>query len=428
MLTIILITVVLYLAYLVFWGAGKNLFRFRLIYLCSFILVYLIPFLNADSRQSWFSDSDFLFYIYLSFVISVLLIEIFFVPLTHTSYGTVKVLYRINYKKRKLITTSVCIIYLLLIFNLMKNANFNITNLLFSNRVGGYLDDINNFNFALSYIMNALHILTIMLAFTFAKDREFSKATLLYVLVVFYIFLTTHTRYVLMTYVAIPFLYYHFYVRRFKLIGVFFAILAAAIYLSVANFFRTGVAQDYSLSDIVNYETIVSQIEITSVEDFYSVHEKVNSNEAEIEYGKQYFYYLPLTVIPRSIWPEKPFVSYFWRLTEVVTGNFPGPKQFVLTSTFFGEAYHQFGFLGPFLSIIIYLLMLIFLLKKITEIEGAEPLIWLILIHIPMDIRGGLNSIIITFLVYYAILIILKKLSFFELKPSATKKSVRNYI
>lgn len=428
MLTIILITVAIYLAYLISFGAKKNLFRFRLIYLCSFVLVYLMPFLNADSKQSWFTDSDFLFYIYSSFVISVLLIEILFVPLTHTSYGTVKVLYRINHNKRKFITITICLIYILLIFILLKNANFNLINLLFSNRVGGYLDDINNFNFALSYLTNALHITTIMMAFTFAKEGKLSKAILLYFLVVFYIFLTTHTRYVLMTYVAIPFLYYHFYVRRFKLIGVILAILAASVYLSVANFFRTGVAQDYAISDIVNYETVVSQIEITSVEDFYSVHEKVNSNETEIEYGKQYFYYLPLTVIPRSIWPEKPYVSYFWRLTEIVTGNYPGPKQFVLTSTFFGEAYHQFGFSGPLLSILIYMVLLIFLIKKITEIEGAEPLIWLILIHIPMDIRGGLNSIIITFLVYYLMLIILKKLSFFEFRPSGTKKFIRNYI
>lgn len=405
MATLLFILFIVYLLYLVNKSRkNSNYLKFNLVYILSFLMVYILPFFNKNSNQIWRYDESFILYLIICFIISIIIIE-----LSTIKDKKVKVKYFINLRKVNLYTNLIIFYYVCSIGYFFLINGFDLINILFGNRVEAYLENIREQNFIISNLRNAINVLSIILIINLLREKKYKKAILFYLLILLYIFLTTHTRYILMTYLAMPVLYYHFYIKKIRIAVFGSLIIIGAIYLSVANFFRTGVASEYSLTDIINTEVVINQIEINSVSDFYVVYNKVNEGRVEIEYGKQYYYYFPLTFIPKSIWDDKPVVSYFWRMTKEVTGNWPGPRQFVLTSTFFGESYHQFHVLGILINFLIYFFLMRKLFLLALEIDYGLPIIWFLLIHIPMDIRGGLNSVLITFIFYFLLIFCLKK-------------------
>jgi oligosaccharide repeat unit polymerase len=210
----------------------------------------------------------------------------------------------------------------------------------------------------------------------------------------------SHTRFVILSLLALPFLYYHFYVRPIAIKKLVILMCFLIVLTGVFNVIRGGQVGQSSTTNTtsVDSKTVFLYEQLTkagsgSTETFYQVFQGIQKNQIDIEYGKQYLMLL-YTPIPRSIWPEKPIVSYFWRLTEIVEGQLPGIGQKVLTSTILGEAYHQFGLVGVFLTPLIYMLMIYFYVLFLGRYENTELIIWITLIHIPMDMRGGLASII----------------------------------
>lgn len=273
-------------------------------------------------------------------------------------------------------------------------ATEGIVAFLVRDRIREYQEVALNYGHFINYIKKFLIIPIYLELFCLWKNQRrlgwFYFVTLLLELVLF-----SHTRFVILSLLTLPILYYHFIVRPIVIKKLIILMFLMLMLIGAFNVIRGGGVQDREISSfsktIFLYEQL-TKAGSNSTETFYKVFTGIQKNKIDVEFGKQYLL-TAFTPIPRMLWPDKPIVSYFWRLTEIVEGQLPGIGQKVLTSTIFGEAYHQFGLVGVFLTPLIYMLMIFFYTLYLGRYEHTELLIWMTLIHLPMAIRGGLASV-----------------------------------
>jgi hypothetical protein len=216
-------------------------------------------------------------------------------------------------------------------------------------RVGEYLEDAIYYNYYIATFRKFIGILLLIgVAATWNKKRKF--AIYCYALLLVDLIINAHTRFVIIAHLFILLFIYQEYYKPIKVKHLLLVLLATLFIISVGNFVRTGMG--------VNSETLYLAIQPDavsnqflragsgSVDSFYQIYEKLHTNQEEIEWFKQYYYYLPLSLIPRALWDDKPIVSYFWRATSIIESRNPGAGQPVLTTTYLGEAYHEGGFIG----------------------------------------------------------------------------------
>jgi oligosaccharide repeat unit polymerase len=405
MTIIILITFLigLLIAYLL---SGKNYISLEVISIASFGLIFILPLISPFTEQKWIYDDNFKSIIWVSLIVSIAAL------LNKKKL----VLFRKKYSLRiKLIIPFFILISLYISFRWLKlliSSNFDIIGLLIANRVSEYLENAKDFSdFTLKIIAFINLIYLVLIVYLFRNKRKF-LAVLGYLNILVYIILTTHTRFILLSYLIVPFFYYNTYIKKFRTHHYILGIIAAGLFLSFTNFVRTGIVDQFNLDNPV--ELVLRQVEIESVDDFYSVFDNIKSNRSDFDYGLQYFYYLPLTFIPKAIWTDKPIVSYFWRLTKDITGAWPGKNNFVKTSTVYGEGYHQGGIFGILIIYFFYIFYSRTYLGVIKHFEELEPFKWFFLLHIPMDLRGALSSILVTYIVGLIMVILLVRILYFK--------------
>ncbi|WP_243293022.1 hypothetical protein [Bacillus sp. FJAT-47783] len=281
-------------------------------------------------------------------------------------------------------------------------------------RVGEYLDNpIIQRSILLKPIIDTV---SYILIFYFWKNKKYKTGTFLWFIVFLNKLLFSHTRFVILIDLLLPIFFYNYHVKKVKLKTITIVFIAVLLFVSIGNFARGGTLGSNNIKEAVSAEVVYDQIlrsSSGSTESFYRLY----VNNPQKDYLKQYFYYLPISFIPRAIWPDKPIVSYFWRATKEITGMYPqGKMNPVLTTTYFGEAYHQLGHFGVVTSLFIYLIVLLIALRIISKFQYTDLLILKIVIHIPMDIRGGFNSFLITQFSYIYPLIFLLLILAYNLK------------
>lgn len=268
---------------------------------------------------------------------------------------------------------------------------------LLRNRIKEY-HEIGLFNRAyyLDFLKTFFMIPVYLEIFRLWKNRRhlawFYFGTLLLELIFF-----SHVRFGILTLLVLPFIYYHFTVKPIAAKKLVIMICCLIVLTGIFNVIRGGgynAMTPITTSDS-KAEFLYKQLTRAgagSTETFYEMYQKIQRDVLNIELGEQYGLML-FTPIPRFVWPDKPIVSYFGRLTEYVEGRLPGiGGQAVLTSTILGEAYHEFGLAGVFIAPIVLIMLIYFFVLYLGRFENTELIIWTTLIHLPMDIRGGLSS------------------------------------
>jgi oligosaccharide repeat unit polymerase len=358
-----------------------------------------LPLISPYSTQIWLNDDMFLTVIFFCNIILSLPHKKFF-RLTKHKYIL----------KKKIVAPSFIILSIYFFyFSILKLSqnNFNLIQILIQDRVEEYLDNAEGFNDLLMRINYFLQILYFVFMFYYATKKRYLFSLFGFLNILLFIILYTHTRFILLSYLVIPIIYYNSYHKKISKKTIIILIVIAGLFLSVTNFIRTGAVDSISFDNPT--KLVLTQVEIESVEDFYHIYSKVNDGQIDYDYGIQYLYYLPITFIPRYIWPEKPIVSYFWRLTKEVSGSYPGRNNFVLTSTIFGEAYHQGGLLGIFIFLSLYFIVANTYINYISNYQYFDPFIWFFLIHVPMDFRGALSSLIPTIVFTFLVILLISK-------------------
>lgn len=256
----------------------------------------------------------------------------------------------------------------------------------------------------------------------------------LFGLIVFETVLTTHTRYVILTLLVLPLLYWHFERRRLRPTHFVLLGLSAAVLLALGNFVRGGYflnSDADSVGSILSFDMVVDQLQRSSAfstDYFYEIHELVEEGPESIEYGRQYVEMLPIAFVPRAVWPEKPTVSYFHRVTELIEGVPPGVAgQKVYTTTLLGEAYHQFHLAGVLLTPFVYVALIAATMAVFQRMQHGDVIFWLILIHVPMDLRGGLFSLTISLLGHLFTAFVLFMIAYGKQRDTICKNQFPDY-
>jgi len=392
----------------------KNFFNFRIILMVSLGIIYVLP-LFSSTPPTWKNDDGFI----LTILVGLMGFTIAMIALSRFSPGAQGIFsYQPHIKQfpvrpRVLLLLSILNIGFIL-FNIFKTlpnySPMDIVLFLLSDRVETYLNDPLSNSALFGFLKRFLSISTLIYVFYLWQQRN-KLAFLLYGLILFELIITSHTRFVVLTTLLLPVLYFHFFQRRLGIQPLAVIGVISVTLLSLGNFVRGGYFADSRplvVSEILAPEVVLNQVSrgsSFSTDYFYSIFILVQDGPQDIEYGEQYTKYLPLAPIPRFLWPGKPRVSYFHRATEMIEGLAPGETgQKIYTTTILGEAFHQFHLIGVFLTPFIYIFMIALLLRFMQNLQYSDIIFWLILLHVPMDIRGGLFSITITLISYIIIL------------------------
>ena len=383
----------------------KNLFSIEVIIIISFGLIYILPLVNPYAFKSWQTDTDFLVIIWISLIIVFLSISF------KGKFIILKSKYELKTKYTSPFFLLITFFFVYQSFNILKLNNFNIIEVLVRNRVSIYLNDAENYSDLIQKLISILQIFYLVFIIYVYRNKSKLLGVLGYLNLLFFIILVTHTRFVLLSYLLMPVLYYNEYIKKIKIKTLLLGIVFAAFFLGFTNFVRTGVVDKFNMDNPI--KVTLEQVDIKSVNTFYIVYNKINKNQISFDYMQHYVYYVPLTFIPRVFWPSKPIVSYFWRLTKIVTGSYPGGMSNpVLTSTIFGEGYHQGGIIGMSLIFLLYVILARSYIAFIDKLEYMKPFIWIFLIHIPMDLRGGFSSLFVSYLIMFFVILMIKTIFF----------------
>ncbi len=129
----------------------------------------------------------------------------------------------------------------------------------------------------------------------------------------------------------------------------------ALIFMRLANDTRFGVSSseiDFSVSSLL--KTTVSNDSLY-YEYFHSLYTGVKDGLVSYEYGLSWFIYPFMNLIPRSVWPEKPYTAFSARMTNELFWNLDSGNP-VVTFSILGEGYAQLGLLGVFISPLIFMM------------------------------------------------------------------------
>lgn len=126
----------------------------------------------------------------------------------------------------------------------------------------------------------------------------------------------------------------------------------ALIFMRVANFVRHGFS--FGELDLTPTTLILDTFSEDSnyYEFLYDLYDKLGIDH--FEYGFTWVFAPFINLIPRTIWPSKPYTSFSVRGTEMVYYDYTSGNP-VCTFTILGEGYAQFGLIGCFLAPLVFL-------------------------------------------------------------------------
>lgn len=364
------------------------------------------------SIDNWTENYKFLFLIILGYI--SIFITIFILKNKKIYIKTSK--YNLDNKRINIFYYIITLYYFVGFLNIPFYSYSKFIEFLLRDRVGVYLSNpLERNSILMTYFID---ILGSIISCYYIKNKK-KRGYFLLLIIIFSRICFSHTRLVIISEILTLLFYYNYNKKKLEIKKLIIFFMLTLSFISIGNFARGGNLKG-NIKKAISAEVILKQAfraTAGSTKSFYLLYKK----NPEIEYGKQYYKYLPLSVIPRKIWKNKPITSYFWRATKVIKGEFPnGKKNPVLTTTYFGEAYHEFGTLGLIFFPPIYVYILLLSIKFLKKFEYTDFLIYKFILHIGMDLRGGLNSFIIRILMYIGTFILFYFI-FYDFKKKSTE-------
>ena len=391
----VFITIVFFLTVLMVFKNNKNVLSAPYFVLLSFLIIFYLPLLF--NVYDWTRDADFLFILSLGFLgllVGLFIFEYGFGLSLSRTLGYNKACTNKTYKlcvtdgSMRFVGLIVMLYYGINIIIVLQRFSWSITAILLRDRIGIYSET------AISSIEEFVKPIALILVSFFWGKNDKSKfwGYIIWASMILYRLFIQHGRFEVVMCVVLLVIYHHEHVKRVSVFKLVIAVLCVMLFMSVGNYARTG---NYTVNAFLP-QTVIKQVlraSSGSVVTFHNVYNKLSC-----DYFKQYLVFLPISFIPHIIWKGKPVVSYFWRLTKEIYGVFPYSSNSripVLTSTILGEAFHEGGRFNVFIVPVLYSLLIKKVLQYLKRYEHADLILYSVIIHIPMDIRGGMSSIII---------------------------------
>lgn len=240
-----------------------------------------------------------------------------------------------------------------------------------------------------------LTVLLLMHLYLLIQQRHYLTAFGIYILMMLSMPLIVTTRIPVIMNLAIPIAYYHYAVRRINKILLIAMIVAAPVALTILHGWRAGSLLGRNISDRLVAEIVV-------MKSFHHLWQEYMAGDIALEYGANYYYYSPLTFIPKAIWAEKPQTSFETRWTINLFGSLLDEDAQISVHTFtpWGEGLAQFGWLGGVVNLFLYGLILNTAIRFFNQRPHACLVYFFYTILAATFIRTGVQALLFTTILY----------------------------
>ena len=251
---------------------------------------------------------------------------------------------------------------------------------------------------ALPVILTYLLTVLLLMHFYFLiRERRYLTAFGIYLLMVISIALIASTRIPVIMNLAIPVAYYHYAVRRVNkllMVGIF---VAAPVAITLLQGLRSGALFAWTVSDRLIAEIVV-------MKSFHHLWQKYTDGDIALEYGANYYYYSPLTFIPKALWAAKPQTSFETRWTINLFGSLLDEDAQISVHTFtpWGEGLVQFGWLGGVVNLFLYGIILNAAIRFFNRRPHACLVYFFYTILAATYIRTSAQALLFTTILYIA--------------------------
>ena len=131
-------------------------------------------------------------------------------------------------------------------------------------------------------------------------------------------------------------------------------IYLALVFMRVANFTRFGqTATGIDLSITSLFTSLMSNDSLY-YEYFHYLYDAIQDGRVNFEYGLSWLVYPFVNMIPRQLWPAKPYTAFSARMTDQIYWALTSGNP-VVTFSMLGEGYAQLGVIGCFLAPLVFL-------------------------------------------------------------------------
>ncbi|MCS6918238.1 MAG: oligosaccharide repeat unit polymerase [Fimbriimonadales bacterium] len=240
-----------------------------------------------------------------------------------------------------------------------------------------------------------LTVLLLMHLYFLLQHRQYLTAFGVYLLMNVSILLIASTRIPVIMNLAIPIAYYHYAVRRINkllLIGIF---IVAPVAITLLQGLRSGALFAWTVSDRLIAEIVV-------MKSFHRLWQEYTDGNIALEYGANYYYYSPLTFVPKALWADKPQTSFETRWTLNLFNSLLDEDAQISVHTFtpWGEGLAQFGWLGGVMNLFLYGVILNWAIQFFNRRPHACLVYFFYTILAATFIRTGVQALFFTTFLY----------------------------
>jgi len=197
-----------------------------------------------------------------------------------------------------------------------------------------------------------IYIFTVMVLihlYRLLQTRRYAAAFGFYVVLTASYLLIASTRIPVLLCLSVPIAYYHYAVRRINKLLLVALLVGAPVAITLLQGLRSNALFAWTVSDRLVAEIVV-------MKSFHTLWQRYVDGAVNLEWGANYYYYSPLTFVPKALWAEKPQTSFETRWTLTLFGSLLDEDGQISVHTFtpWGEGLVQLGWLGGAVNLFLY--------------------------------------------------------------------------
>ncbi|WP_146008679.1 hypothetical protein [Fischerella thermalis] len=225
--------------------------------------------------------------------------------------------------------------------------------------------------------------------------HRFSVAFFFYVVLTVSYLSIASTRVPVLLCLSAPVAYYHYAIRRINRLLLIALLVGAPVAITLLQGLRSNALFAWTVSDRLVAEIIV-------MKSFHTLWQRYVDGSVNLEWGANYYYYSPLTFVPKALWAEKPQTSFETRWTMNLFGSLLDEDGQISVHTFtpWGEGLVQFGWLGGVVNLFLYGLILSYAIRFFGKRSHACIVYYFYAVLAATFVRTSVQALAFTTLLY----------------------------
>jgi len=266
-----------------------------------------------------------------------------------------------------------------------------------------------------------VYIITVMLLihlYRLLQLHRFSTAFFFYIILTVSYLSIASTRVPVLLCLSAPVAYYHYAIRRINKLLLIALFMGAPVAITLLQGLRSNALFAWTVSDRLIAEIIV-------MKSFHKLWQRYVDESLELEWGANYYYYSPLTFVPKAVWTEKPQTSFETRWTLNLFGSLLDEDRQISVHTFtpWGEGLVQFGWLGGIVNLFLYGMILNYAIGFFRERPHACIVYYFYAVLAATFVRTSVQALAFTTLLYLIAVWVYER--FFMNSPSSEEVALQ---